>query len=574
MVFATPGRRRLIRFSFVTGAGSGDTIESCRHYGGDAHMALLCHNEQGEQGPAWSSPMRHRGFAGVRTGPGAVRMGIKGMGMRMAERLTDVKGLLSGSGMSCATFGLACAFTVMGGMRLNTLDGVYPVELSLVVRHALGMLAAVVVTVLLLRRKQGSPLLGTPRRVVAIAVCCSLSLLLRYSNLLLMVSSPAVELAGRLLEELFTVLLIVAWAERIVPLGFERTLACFACSVTVFAGLQILFSFFQRVPCTFVLTVLPFVSAALFKASSVPGASGRGAGGAGMSMPALREGGRGSFVDFSKISTMVLYYCILILFVFIAGQMLRPTLELQRQGTFAQLSIAIGNAVAGFAMIGAVGQLPYVRQQPRFVFMLLFLVLFALETIAFALVGHLDAVSVTVYLALTSIAVQIGTLLIWLAPFAGSRDGWSPVACVALGYACNLFARTVSCVNMLVGQEVAGYSIDLATVAVLVVVLALCLVFIVRVRDGKGAPVGKSGTPFKDTIAMLADEYCLTAQEANVFELLAKGRNARSVSEEMSVSLNTTKSHMRSLYAKLDIHSQQELLKLVDDRRRGMRPAP
>lgn len=50
MVFATPGRRRLICFSFVTGAGSGDTMGSCRHYGGDAHMALLCHNEQGEQG--------------------------------------------------------------------------------------------------------------------------------------------------------------------------------------------------------------------------------------------------------------------------------------------------------------------------------------------------------------------------------------------------------------------------------------------------------------------------------------------------------------------------------------------
>lgn len=472
--------------------------------------------------------------------------------------------------MLYAVLGLACAFTVMGGMRLNTLDGVYPVEYSLVVRHALGALAALVAMLLYRRRSPGSLLLGTPRRVLIIAACCSLSLLLRYSNLLLMVSSPMVELVGRLLEELFTVLLIIAWAERIVPLGLERSVTCFACSVVAFGGLQILFSFFQRVPCTFVLTVLPFVSAVLFRAY---GAAYRAVEGEGETVaapaPISYERRSTASLDFSATSTMVLYYGVVILFVFIAGQMLRPTLDLQQQGMFAQLSIALGNAVAGLAMLGASSALSYFRYQPRLVFMLLFLVLFALETITFALMGHLDAVLVTVYLALTSIAVQIGSLFIWLAPFVGSRKEWSPIACIALGYACNLLARTLSCINMLVGQKVAGYSIDFATIVVLVTVFALCLVLVARIRDEKGVPTEKFGTPFKDTIAAMADEYRLTTQEANVLELLAKGRNARSVSEEMSVSLNTAKSHMRSLYAKLGVHSQQDLLKLVDGRRHG-----
>lgn len=461
----------------------------------------------------------------------------------------------------------------MGGMRLNTLDGVYPVELSLVVRHMLGMLAAVVMVALYRRRPDGFLLGASYGRVLVVAICCASALLLRYSDFLLTISNPIVVLVGKLLEELFTVLLILAWAERIVPLGFERSMACFACAVMSFGCLQILFSFFQRVPCTFALTVLPFVSAALFRAYE-RSAHSTGDEGCVRGENTLESRPAAVLpVDFSTRSTMVLYYGVLILFVFIAGQMLRPTLELQQQGMSAQLSIAIGNAGAGALFLAAVNSLPSIRTQPRVSFMLLFLVLFALETIAFALVGHLNGVSVTVYLTLTSLAVQVGTLFIWLSPFVGACGEWTPVSLLALGYACNMFARTVSCANMLIGQEVAGYSIDIATVCVLAAVFVLCLVFITRIREGSST-VGaqpKVGTPFKDTIAAIADEYRLTSQEGNVLELLAKGRNARSVSEEMSVSLNTAKSHMRTLYAKLGIHSQQELVRLVDDRRRASR---
>ena len=266
---------------------------------------------------------------------------------------------------------------------------------------------------------------------------------------------------------------------------------------------------------------------------------------------------------------MGLYYIVLVLFVFIAGQMISPTLEIQRQGMSAQLSIAIGNAVIGVIFLLAADGLSLVRTQPKFTFALLFLVLFAIETIAFALMEHLNGVSVTVYLALVSFAVQICTLVIWIAPFIGSRTGWSPIALIALGYACNILARALSCTNMLVGQWVEGYSIGIGTICVLALAFVLCLVFVARIGEGVGAPASRADTPFKSTIAAMTEEYRLTIQEGHVLELLAKGRNARSISEEMSISLNTTKSHMRSLYAKLGVHSQQELVKLVDDRRHG-----
>lgn len=489
--------------------------------------------------------------------------------MRLGERFAKVRGVLDGTqNMAFAVLGLACAFTMMGGMRLNTLDGVYPVEASLVVRHVLGMIAAAAMALLYRRRGNRRLISATPRRVFLVSFGCFLSLLLRYSDILLMASNPAIVLMGKLFEEFFTVLLILAWAERIVVLGFERSTICFACAVAVFGCMQILFSFFQRVPCAFMLTILPFVSAALFKAYR---SQGDGACG-GNVVPGGAAGQSGSKlpVDFASRSMMILYYVVLGLFVFIAGQMISPTLEIQRQGMSAQLSIAIGNAVIGAIFLLAADGLSLVKTQPRFTFAFLFLVLFAIETIAFALMEHLNDVSVTVYLALVSFAVQICTLVIWIAPFVGMRAGWSPVALIALGYACNILARALSCTNMLVGQWVEGYSIGIATICVLALAFVLCLVFVARLEAGAvGVPTLKVGTPFKNTIAAMSEEYRLTLQESHVLELLAKGRNARSVSEEMSVSLNTTKSHMRSLYAKLGVHSQQELVKLVDDRRHG-----
>ena len=47
-----------------------------------------------------------------------------------------------------ASLGLACALTAMSGMRLNTIDGIYPVELSLTLRHLLATLAVLAVLVL------------------------------------------------------------------------------------------------------------------------------------------------------------------------------------------------------------------------------------------------------------------------------------------------------------------------------------------------------------------------------------------------------------------------------------------
>mgnify|MGYP005807034493 CR=1 FL=1 len=56
----------------------------------------------------------------------------------------------------------------------------------------------------------------------------------------------------------------------------------------------------------------------------------------------------------------------------------------------------------------------------------------------------------------------------------------------------------------------------------------------------------------------------LTPRETEVLELLAHGRNGPFIQEKLVLSRNTVKTHVANIYAKLGVHSQQELIDLVE----------
>lgn len=58
--------------------------------------------------------------------------------------------------------------------------------------------------------------------------------------------------------------------------------------------------------------------------------------------------------------------------------------------------------------------------------------------------------------------------------------------------------------------------------------------------------------------------YDLSPRERDVFMLIAKGRNAEYVQNVLYISGHTAKTHISNIYKKLDIHSVQELLDLVE----------
>lgn len=64
---------------------------------------------------------------------------------------------------------------------------------------------------------------------------------------------------------------------------------------------------------------------------------------------------------------------------------------------------------------------------------------------------------------------------------------------------------------------------------------------------------------WKQRCLELGDEAQLTEREKEVLVMLARGYGSQSISDALTVSLYTTRAHTRNIYAKLDVHSRQEL---------------
>ncbi|MBR2835078.1 MAG: helix-turn-helix transcriptional regulator [Coriobacteriales bacterium] len=62
----------------------------------------------------------------------------------------------------------------------------------------------------------------------------------------------------------------------------------------------------------------------------------------------------------------------------------------------------------------------------------------------------------------------------------------------------------------------------------------------------------------------LAENAALTPREFEILSLLAHGRNAAYIMDALTISRNTAKAHIKHIYTKLDVHSHQELLSLVE----------
>ena len=82
------------------------------------------------------------------------------------------------------------------------------------------------------------------------------------------------------------------------------------------------------------------------------------------------------------------------------------------------------------------------------------------------------------------------------------------------------------------------------------------------------SPASKKGW-FSARCNNIASHYLLSKRETEVLFLLAKGHNAAFIQEQLCVSRSTAKTHINHIYRKLDIHTQQELLNMVENGPRG-----
>ncbi len=94
----------------------------------------------------------------------------------------------------------------------------------------------------------------------------------------------------------------------------------------------------------------------------------------------------------------------------------------------------------------------------------------------------------------------------------------------------------------------------------------------------QNTPAGPTvANPAPDTYEQRADalgrRHRLTVREQEVLLLLARGRSATYVADELGLATSTVRSYAKSLYAKLGIHSKQELIDLFSDGTDEMRDA-
>lgn len=75
---------------------------------------------------------------------------------------------------------------------------------------------------------------------------------------------------------------------------------------------------------------------------------------------------------------------------------------------------------------------------------------------------------------------------------------------------------------------------------------------------------GLSPASIEDRCEQVAAAHGLTPREAQVLSLLARGRDAGFICDELGISRNTVNVHRKGIFAKLGVHSQQELLSVVE----------
>ena len=69
-------------------------------------------------------------------------------------------------------------------------------------------------------------------------------------------------------------------------------------------------------------------------------------------------------------------------------------------------------------------------------------------------------------------------------------------------------------------------------------------------------------------IETFSHSIALSARESEILELVKQGYSVKLISENLFLSPNTVKTHVRNIYLKAGVSSRDELMKLIDRERK------
>lgn len=179
--------------------------------------------------------------------------------------------------------------------------------------------------------------------------------------------------------------------------------------------------------------------------------------------------------------------------------------------------------------------------------------------------------------SLLSVGNTLFDMVAWLVLIAvASRNSRGAVAAFAWGRGVAGLGTTLGAAVGLWANELAGLGTPLFDVLAAAIILLFVGYALFGLHAFSFEEVVDGVTPVEDAVATapaptfdercqaVARRYELTPRELEVFQMLARGRDRTYIQEQLVVSRNTVKAHVKHIYAKLDIHSHQDLIDLVE----------
>jgi DNA-binding CsgD family transcriptional regulator len=148
----------------------------------------------------------------------------------------------------------------------------------------------------------------------------------------------------------------------------------------------------------------------------------------------------------------------------------------------------------------------------------------------------------------------------------------SPILAFGLGRSVLHFANCLgTCLGIFIRLTMGNHldfvslSIISATITMLLFVTFTFILPEKALFDFRG--VEKDGKPgsIMQACGKVAERYSLSPREESVMRLVVKGRSIARIQEELYMSKGTVNTHLYHIYQKLNIHTKQNLLDLVEN---------
>lgn len=470
-----------------------------------------------------------------------------------------------------ATFivvGLACANLALEALRTPAVRNV-----TFEVFHPLPYLVEGLALILmaLALRKASCTFRITQHPIISIGVgaaaSLSLFLIMQAGDALTETSSKSIAAA---MYRFSSAALFVLWAEKLFHLGARRAACAYALSLLVAAAILATLSLCSLTVGQAVLATLPLLSMGLLLSLSGEGQkSSKEQASAETSvldekLPALK-------IDSKRNATIVA------ILLFSPLAMRGPFVSVQSSWLGQQsddlASFLIQTSMAlGFLLgcILVVGLLRYLWNKRCVMFFNLLIV--PLSLLAFYAAQASEALWFF-YVPVIDATYRTLLLFVILMPFLVKTK--NSFCLMPLGFGVLITGRVPFSFLVLVlpSAVYAGVSVLIVTLGIIGSITALLASGLLE--DEKAPNANLPGIPKRDSemesaCNLLAEQRKLTGREREVLGLLSQRYNAPYIAKKLVLSQSTVKTHMRNLYAKLEVHSQSDLYLLLENTTKSM----